>query len=157
MLEKIVEIKSFSQDMFLFVCRLTKQLTQNREMLLPKPLQERELIPTEEAFRYILNSQNVHLFVIYDDHGTPVGMLTAGIYRTPSGHRAWLEDIVVDESHRGCGYGEKIVEYAINYIKKMDIDTITLTSNSSRVAANKLYQKMGFERYETNVYRMKLK
>ena len=157
MSEKIVEIKVFSQDIYLFVCRLTNQLTNNSCTL------------SEESFRCILNSQNVHLFVIYDtnetqfnplneslEKGTLVGMLTAGIYQTPTGHKAWLEDIVVDDKYRGLGYGEKIVEYAINFIQNLNVDTITLTSNPSRVAANKLYKKMGFEQYETNVYRMKL-
>jgi len=142
MSEKIVEIKVFSQDIFLFVCRLTYQLTSNK------------YAPSEEAFRDILNSQNVHLFVIHDEVGTPVGMLTVGIYRTPSGHKAWLEDVVVDEKYRGRCYGEKIVDYAINFIRNYDVDAISLTSNPSRIAANKLYQKIGFERYETNVYRI---
>ena len=144
MSKKIVEIKVYSQDIYLFVCRLTLQLTQNR------------YTPSEEALSNILNSQNVHLFVIFEESGNPAGMLTVGIYQTPSGHRAWIEDVVVDETYRGQGYGEKIVEHAINFIKKMSIDTITLTSNSSRIAANKLYQKLGFEQYETNVYRKKI-
>jgi ribosomal protein S18 acetylase RimI-like enzyme len=83
-------------------------------------------------------------------------MLTVGVYRTPSGNKAWIEDVVIDELFRGMSYGEKIVLHAIDFIRSLDADTISLTSNSSRIAANRLNQKLGFEQYETNVYKMKL-
>ena len=141
--EKISEVTTFSQEIYLFACRLLKQLSPNSETL------------SREAFRDIIDSQNAHLFVMYDAEESPVSMLTVGLYRTPSGYKAWIEDVVTDESCRGCGYGKKIVEYAIRYIRDSKVDTLSLTSNPARLAANKLYQKLGFNLYETNLYKMK--
>ena len=142
MLEKIVEIKIFSPEIYMFVCRMLQQLSPGKHLL------------TEEAFCAILDSDNAHLFVIEDMEGTPAGMTSVGIYRTPSGCKAWIEDVVVDDKYRGKGYGKMIVEYAINFIRHLDADSIALTTNASRVAANHLYPSLGFEKYETNVYKI---
>ena len=144
MFGKIIEIKAFSQDIYQFVCKMTQQLTGGKNTL------------SEHAFRAILESPNSHLFVIYDIDATPAGMLTVGIYSTVTGSKAWIEDVTVDETYRGHGYGKKIVEHAIEFIRRSGVETISLTSNNSRVAANKLYQKLYFEKYETNVYKMKI-
>ena len=80
-------------------------------------------------------------------------MLSVGIYRTPTGCKAWIEDVVVDHAYRGHGYGKTMVEYAIAFIRNTEADTISLTTNPKRIAANHLYQTLGFEKYETNVYR----
>jgi len=141
--EKIEEIKTFSPEIHRFVCRLIQQLLPNRN------------VPSEEAFRDMLDSEHTHLFVIQDAEGTWVGMLSVGIYRTPSGCKAWIEDVVIDEAYRGRGYGKMIVEYAIGFIRNSDADSISLTTNPSRIAANHMYQSLGFEKYETNVYKMK--
>jgi len=144
MSEQIIEIKAFSQEIYLFVSNLTKQLTEGQKSL------------SVENFYAILESPNTHLFVIYDPDGIPSGMLTVGIYRTATGSKAWIEDVTVDENYRGRGYGKKIVEHAIDFLRNLGVDALSLTSNASRVAANELYQKSGFELYPTNVYRMKL-
>ena len=145
MKEKIVEIKTFSQEIYLFVSRLLMQLSPKFKTF------------PEEAFRAIIDSENAHLFVMQDINGTPVSMLTVGHYRSPSGYKAWIEDVVVDESCRGYGYGKAIVTFAIHFLHEKGVDSIALTSNNARIAANKLYQKLGFERYETNLYKMKSK
>ena len=144
MSEKIIEIVSFSQEMYNFVCKLAIQLTEGQKF------------PSEETFCAILESPNSHLFVIYDNDGQPAGMLTIGIYQTVTGSKAWIEDVTVDEKYRGRGYGKKILEHAINFIHRSGIENVSLTSNSSRIAANNLYKTMGFVKYQTNVYKMKL-
>jgi len=143
-MEKIVEIKEFSQDIYLFVRKMLRQLSP----------QHKEL--SENAFRQIVESTQTHLFVMYDENETPVGTLSVGLYRTPSGYKAWIEDVVVDETFRGRQYGKKIVEHALNFIREAGADTIALTSNAGRIAANKLYQQSGFELYETNLYKIRL-
>ena len=144
MSEKISEVKVFSPEIYWFVCRMTKELSPDREG------------PSEEAFRAILDSESAHLFVLQDVEGMPVGTLSVGIYRTPTGCKAWIEDVIVDYEFRGLGYGKMLVEYAIAFISNSGAETISLTSNSSRIAANQLYQSLGFERYETNLYKMRL-
>jgi len=138
---EVFEIKEFSQEIYSVVCRLTKQLSSQQVEL------------SESSFRAILDSENSHLLLIRDHHENITGMLTVGIYRSPTGHKAWIEDVVVDDAYRGHGYGKKLVEYAIEFIRCSGADTISLTSNSSRVAANNLYRTLGFELYETNVYK----
>jgi len=145
MSENIVEIKAFSPEIYRLVCRLMQQLSPNREAF------------SEEAFRAMLDSDNAHLFIIYNAEGTPAGMLSVGFYRTPSGCKAWIEDVVVDAAYRGYGYGKKIVEHAIGFIRNSEADSISLTTNSSRIAANQLYPSLGFGKYETNVYRIYLR
>ena len=86
-----------------------------------------------------------------------MGMLTVGMYASPTGTKAWIEDVVVDESLRGSGLGRRLVNRAIDYCREEGIDTVYLTSNPKRVAANALYQSVGFVRKETNMYKMDLK
>jgi ribosomal protein S18 acetylase RimI-like enzyme len=81
-----------------------------------------------------------------------VGMLTLIVYRVPTGVRARIEDVVVDESARGQGIAVALVERALDIARAKGADGVALTSNPRREAANQLYQKVGFERWETNVY-----
>ena len=142
---EIIEIKEFSQEIFLLICQLTIQLTGGKKSF------------SEEAFHAIMSTSGTHLFIIYDNVGKPVGMTTLGIYHTPTGRKAWIEDVTVDEVARGGGYGRKIVEHAIEFARNQNVETISLTSNPSRIAANKLYQSLGFEKYETNLYKLTLR
>ena len=71
--------------------------------------------------------------------------------------KAWIEDVVVAPAFQGRGIGKTLVEHAIRFAASAGADLLMLTSNPSRVAANRLYQALQFERKETNVYRMKLK
>jgi ribosomal protein S18 acetylase RimI-like enzyme len=87
------------------------------------------------------------------DNGVIVGSLTLVIFRLPTGLRAWIEDVVVDEAARGKGVGEKLNKAAIKATFDSGARTLDLTSRPSREAANRLYQKLGFKARETNVYR----
>ena len=89
-------------------------------------------------------------------NGCIAGMLTIGTYLSPTGSKAWIEDVVVDEEYRGYGFGRMLVAHAIDYCRSQGIETMYLTSNPKRVAANGLYQSIGFERKETNMYKMNL-
>ncbi len=85
-----------------------------------------------------------------------VGSLTLAFYRIPTGLKAWIEDVVVDSSVRGQGVGEALNLAAIDEARHRGAKNVSLTSRSSREAANRLYRKLGFEPYETNLYRYKL-
>lgn len=141
---KIVEIKNYSLEYQEAMQRFLDQLTSSPMTL------------SEEMFNQLLASPNSHLFFLLKDEQI-AGMLTVGIYHSPTGGKAWIEDVVVDESFRGQGLSKLLVAHAIEFTKSKQIPLLMLTSNSKRVAANKLYQTMGFERKETNVYRMKFK
>jgi ribosomal protein S18 acetylase RimI-like enzyme len=86
--------------------------------------------------------------------GRIVGMLTLVTFPTPTGLRAWIEDVVVDESTRGQGVGAALSREAVRLARAAGARTIDLTSRPSREAANRLYQRLGFQLRETSVYRM---
>lgn len=83
-----------------------------------------------------------------------VGSLTLVNFLIPTGLRAWIEDVVVDEKCRGLGVGAALVNAAVDECRRQGIRSIDLTSRPSREAANALYRKLGFEQRETNVYRL---
>lgn len=117
-------------------------------------LTTRPMTLTEDSFKQTLVSGNSHLFFLLEDEAI-VGMLTIGTYYSPTGGKAWIEDVVIDEAHRGKGLSKILVRHAIDFVQSQGIPVLMLTSNPKRTAANKLYQAMGFEQKETNVYRMK--
>ena len=138
----IIEINTYSSEYHEAMQRFLDQLTTNPMTL------------TESMFRQLVESTNSHLFFLIKDEQI-AGMLTVGIYYSPTGGKAWIEDVVVDEAFRGQGLSKLLVAHAIEFTKSQQIPSLMLTSNPKRIAANKLYQKMGFERKETNIYRMK--
>ena len=86
--------------------------------------------------------------------GQIIGMLTLVTFPIPTGLRAWIEDVVVDESARGQGVGAALSREAVRLARAAGARTIDLTSRPSREAANRLYQRLGFRLRETSVYRM---
>lgn len=109
-----------------------------------------------ETLTALVESENSHLFLAYDEAENIMGMLTVGMYYSPTGKKAWVEDVVVDDAFRGQGIGEKLVQHAINFVKTKQVDLLMLTSHPSRIAANKLYPRVGFNKRETNVYKMQI-
>jgi ribosomal protein S18 acetylase RimI-like enzyme len=100
----------------------------------------------------IVDSESTVLFAAR--RGTEiVGLLTLVVFRIPTAVRAWIEDVVVDESARGSGVGEALSRAALAEAVRRGAKTVELTSRPSREAANRLYQRIGFVRRDTNVYR----
>jgi ribosomal protein S18 acetylase RimI-like enzyme len=85
-----------------------------------------------------------------------VGLLTLVIVRIPTGVRARIEDVVVDEAVRGQGIGARLSQAAIERAAQDGVKTVDLTSRPSRVAANRLYERLGFQERDTRVYRYQL-
>ena len=110
---------------------------------------------SKELLDQIVHDQNIELWVA-QDAGRIVGMATLAIVLIPEGPRGQLEDIVVHEKYRGRGLGEQISQQLIERARARDVQVVTLSSRADRVAANKLYQKLGFEMRETNFYRLEL-
>ena len=90
------------------------------------------------------------------DHTKIIGTLTLVVFRIPTAVRAWIEDVVVDAQARGSGAGAALTEAALAKAAEAGARTVELTSRPSREAANRLYQRLGFEARETNVYRRTL-
>lgn len=111
--------------------------------------------PTESELTEIVTSEASDVFVARVD-GVIAGSLTLVTFRIPTGVRAWIEDVVVDESARGHGVGEALNQAALAEAKRRGAVTVDLTSRPSREAANRLYQRLGFVQRDTNVYRYTL-
>ena len=109
---------------------------------------------TEEELNTLISSSQSHLYVLESD-GQFIGMTTLCLYQCPTGWKAWIEDVVVDRNFRGKGYGKLMVRKAMEECKNRGNVTLMLTSRPSRIVANQLYQSLGFEKRETNVYKMK--
>ena len=114
--------------------------------------------PSAEELVAMAGSEASVLLVARDPErgGEIVGSLTLAMFRIPTGLRAWIEDVVVDESARGRGVGEALNQAALARARDAGCRTVDLTSRPSREAANRLYQRIGFTLRETNVYRFDL-
>ncbi|MHB8465304.1 MAG: GNAT family N-acetyltransferase [Acidimicrobiales bacterium] len=108
--------------------------------------------PTEDELASIIASPDTDLLVARLG-GEIVGTLTLVIFRIPTAVRAWIEDVVVDEAAGGRGIGRALTEEALSIARTKGARTVDLTSRPSREAANRLYQRVGFERRESNLYR----
>ena len=103
----------------------------------------------------MIDSDDTVLFVARVD-GVILGSLTLAFYRIPTGTKAWIEDVVVDTDARGHGVGELLSRAALDEARARGAKDVSLTSRPSREAANRLYQRIGFEPRDTNVYRYTL-
>ena len=110
--------------------------------------------PTAEQLAEIVASPDSVLYLARLD-GRIVGSLTLAFYRIPTGLKAWIEDVVVDGATRGQGVGEALNTAAIDEARRRGAKNVSLTSRASRESANRLYQRLGFEPYDTNIYRFK--
>ena len=94
--------------------------------------------------------------LVVKDGAKIVGMGTLLVFHNPVGKWASLQDIVIDEAYRGQGLGEKLSKHMIELARGHKVGGIELTSKPDRIVAHKLYEKLGFEKKETNVYRLRL-
>lgn len=134
---------------------VTDELVEAFRRLMPQ-LSSSNPAPTRAELAEMIESPAITLLVARNDGGEIVGSLTLAMFRIPTGRRAWIEDVVVDSAQRGRGIGEALTREALAIAKAAGATTVDLTSRPSREAANRLYQRVGFEKRETNVYRYKL-
>lgn len=117
-------------------------------------LTRQPIIFGEEELRALIANNASHLFIMREQEEV-VGMLTLGIYLSPTGRKAWVEDVVVDITYRLRGYGRALISHAIHYCEEtLSPCTLMLTSNPQREAANALYRTSGFKQKITNVYKL---
>lgn len=141
----IEQIKNFSLELTPALNKLLEQLNETA-----KPLENKDVME-------MINSWANRLFVARkSDTKEIVGMLTLVTYRIPVWKKAWIEDIVVDENYRKKGIATKLINQAIESARADGVSSLNFTSSPGREDANRLYQHLGFEKRDTNVYRVKL-
>jgi ribosomal protein S18 acetylase RimI-like enzyme len=136
---KVERITEVSEALAEAVARLVPQLSPTRT-----PAGLAELVE-------LTATPGTNLIVARDDHAV-LGMLTLIVYRVPTGIRAWIHDVVVDESARGRGVGEALALEALRLAGDAGAISVELTTRQEREAANRLYRRLGFEQRATNVY-----
>src|ERR1700690_4075422 len=140
-LEQVTIVSEELRDAFQ---RLTPQLTANN----PPPSRD-------DLAALIKSESSVLLIARTSTHGPIVGSASLTVYRAPTGIRAIIEDVIVEESVRGQGIGEALVQQLLDIARQKGAKGVSLTSNPKREAANRLYQRIGFMRRETNSYYFK--
>ncbi len=137
------------------VVEVTDEICEAFIFLVPQ-LSTSSQIPGKDQLQEI--ADNDSLFIARDPGkgGKIVGSLTLATFRIPTGVRAWIEDVVVDEGARGQGIGEALTRAALARAAELGARTVDLTSRPSREAANRLYQRVGFRLRESNLYRYTL-
>ena len=108
---------------------------------------------TMERLSELVGSGSTMIFICTNEEAKIVGMLSLVIMKIPTGNKAWVEDVVVDQNARGQGLGKSLMDHALAEAGKLGVKTIDLTSRPSRENANRLYQSLGYQIRETNVYR----
>ena len=96
------------------------------------------------------------LVLAKDTDDLVIGMATVSDVSTLTGKRAYVDDVVVLDSHRGQGVAREIMEAITRHYEELGYDSLNLTCQPRREAANKLYPAVGYEKRDTNVYRLKL-
>ena len=130
---------------------VTAELTAAFATLIPQLSSSADPI-TDDVLRGVLADPAITMFIARHE-GDIVGSLTLAVFAIPTGIRAWIEDVVVDESARGLGAGEALTMAALDTAKAKGATSVDLTSRPSREAANRLYLRLGFVARTTNVYR----
>ena len=138
---RIREITEFNDSIYHAVLKLLPQLDPEIEL------------PSKELIKVILEGENAHFFVCEAEDGQIIGMLTLTTSNIPTGTKFRIEDVVIDETQRGKGFGKELMLHAIRFAESTGAKAIDLTSRPYRIAANQLYQDLGFTRRDTNVYR----
>jgi len=98
---------------------------------------------------------NSHLYVLREDRRI-VGCACLCVAHTPEFTLGFVEAVTVLSSCRGKGYGRLLMERLCAEAKRLGVQHLHLTSNPRREAANALYRKLGFVKYETNCYKLEL-
>jgi ribosomal protein S18 acetylase RimI-like enzyme len=109
----------------------------------------------QAALTRIASSPAISVLIARSD-GLITGTLTLAMFPIPTGLRAWIEDVVVDDQARGQGVGAALTQEALRIARVAGARTVDLTSRPSRVAAGRLYERLGFETRETRMYRYPL-
>ena len=156
---EIVELKNYTQAQFEDLKLLMSELSDRVNF-------------TQTDLMLVLKDSNCHLYVILESlTSNPssstklrtgagerriIGCATLCIFHSPTGTKASIEDVVVSSAYRGQHLGKQLMKYVLEQAKAYTPIELHLTSNPMRVAANKLYQSLGFQKKETNCYQMSI-
>lgn len=108
--------------------------------------------PTQESLEAVAGCP-ANTVLLARSSGTITGTMTLVMFPIPTGVRAWIEDVVVDESARGQGVAEAMMRESLRIAREAGARTVDLTSRPDRAAAGRLYERLGFVIRESRLYR----
>lgn len=147
---EIQELHNYTQTQFEDLRTLMTELTDRASL-------------GETGLMNVMKDGNCHLYVMIDTdtpnsspkrEGRIIGCATLCVFHSPTGAKASIEDVVVSSAYRGQHLGRRLMEHVLDQARLLAPIELHLTSNPKRIAANQLYQSLGFQRKETNCYRM---
>ena len=132
---------------------ITDEVVEAFERLIPQLSTAKP--PDRSQLEAIIHSPSTTILVARDSsrNNLIVGTLTLVVFRTPTNLHAWIEDVVVDSSARHQGIGEALTRAGIDLAAEAGAKYVDLTSRPARQAANRLYQRIGFQQRSSNLYR----
>lgn len=101
-------------------------------------------------------SDNIELLVVFNDEVIGYLNLNKNIDMITGENYFYVNYVCVKKSFRRLGVAKKMFMEVFSICLKNNIKYLELTSNDSRVAAHKLYEKLGFSVRETTVFRKEL-
>lgn len=140
---EILELHDYTQAQFEDLKQLMSELSDRVNL-------------TQTDLMLVLKDSNCHLYVVLESEGRIIGCATLCVFHSPTGTKASVEDVVVSSAYRGQHLGKQLMEYVLEQSKTYAPIELHLTSNPKRVAANHLYQSLGFQKKETNCYQMSI-
>ena len=139
---RITELTSLSESQTSDLLKLMPQLTSSIEV-------------SAKMLCAAAENPSTHLFAVVDEEGRIAGCASLCITKSPTGVKGGIEDVVVDTTFRGQHIGRQLIEHIIAFAQENYAPvTLHLTSRPSREKANRLYQSVGFSKYDTNVYKL---
>jgi ribosomal protein S18 acetylase RimI-like enzyme len=136
------------------VGQVTSEVVEALGRLLPQL--SRSATPLDRQALERIVSSPASVLLVAREQDKIVGTLTLVMFPIPSGLRARIEDVVVDEAARGLGAGTALTREALRLARRQGARTVDLTTRPSREAANRLYARLGFQLRESHVYRFTL-
>ena len=120
------------------------------------PQLSRSAKPVDAALLERLVSSEALTLLLARMDGKIIGTLSLAMFPTPTGVRAWIEDVVVDDAVGRQGAGTALVNEALRLAREAGARTVDLTTRPAREAAGRLYEKAGFHQRDSRVYRYPL-
>src|SRR5690606_2110812 len=114
----------------------------------------RQLSPTkkQQDLRHVLDEDNpVYVVGSFEDEKL-TGIASMAVYKVVSGHKGWIEDVVVDATYRGKGIGRKLIERLLELARDMQLTEVLLFTEDHRIAARTLYESLGFKTKDSTIY-----
>ena len=138
------------------ITEVTPALQQSLARLLPQ-LNPNLPPPDLDRLKRLVADPDVTLLVARDGDEI-VGTTTVIVYTTPFWIKARIDEVVVDESARGKGVGEQLVQAALDVARKRGAQIAELQSARppAREPAHRLYERLGFQKRNSDVFRIVL-